>query len=471
MAVFNLWSFRSTSLNTANISVRMVDGPNALPPIRGGDFIPMGRTGSLFVPKVHGARRIALELQVLGATGAAQADFDTLAALFANRAQGALVNSDGANPRTGQAECVGWYPKPPDVSGRVWAGVADFSLADPWLYGAVVTGNVVPNAGAAFGPSVVSNISGPRTTWAATLGAGSVVSGQPILVVHMTQGTTTALTSIADTFGGHYTYTQVDLGHTYQNCEMYIATGGTGTGGVITVTAASALIGGFVIPLTGANTGAGLAAVDVHGHASGAVGAPLLSLTPTASNEAALYTAVATYSAQIYGSGGAGWYMRNTPAYSGDANIGAAEIYIYPASGVALADYFGASPAGPWDMVGAIVKGSGAPVTLNLTNTGTATAEKITIDCLGPIINPTITNTTNGTSVTVNTSVLGTKHLLIDTGAFTALNDGTNVIGNLTHSGALPFLTINPGANVLQISGSACTGSTLVTVTFLPPFV
>ena len=125
-----------------------------------------------------------------------------------------------------------------------------------------------------------------------------------------------------------------------------------------------------------------------------------------------------------------------------------------------------------WDSAGAVVetRALGPPATLNLTNIGTATAEKLTLDFLGPILNPTVTNTTNGTSVTINENGSGYKHLIVDTGAYTAINDGNSVIGSLTHSGAAPFLTLNPGLNVLQVSGGSCTGSTLVTVSFAPPF-
>jgi phage-related protein len=139
---------------------------------------------------------------------------------------------------------------------------------------------------------------------------------------------------------------------------------------------------------------------------------------------------------------------------------------LYPASGAALAYNWTNNPGGVWETAGLIVKGSGTAVTLNMTNPGTVLAEKLALDLLGPIANPSITNTTNGTSITINTSVAGTKHLIVDTGAFTARNDGSNVIGSVAHSGAEPFLTLAPGVNVLQVSGAACTGATLVTVSF-----
>jgi hypothetical protein len=60
--------------------------------------------------------------------------------------------------------------------------------------------------------------------------------------------------------------------------------------------------------------------------------------------------------------------------------------------------------------------------------------------------------------------------LIVNTGTFSATNDGVNIIGSLTHSGASSFLTLSPGVNVLQFSGSGATGSTLVTVSFAPPY-
>ena len=522
-----------------------------LPPLRGENFLTMGRTGQLFVPKIHDSRRISLLIEVADLpAGHAQTAFDALSVLFSNRGQGALVNNlpgtatvttpnglstvltanaaagatsivllaatniadnkylrigdsevvqvdpawsagttiplvvalrmphaageavvmvNDTGARTGQAECVSWQPSDPDRHGLMWTGVVDFLLADPWLYGPTVSGTVTPNAGLAFGTPVINQIGlVARTTWAAAL--TGVVSGQPIIVVHITQGYTTALTSIADTFAGHYTYTRVDGNNTgTQDLEIYIGTGGTGTSGTVTVTAASGLIGGAAIPMTGASTSAGLGAVDVHGNTSGSGAGNLgLSLTPTAAWEGAIFAAL---TADPYIAGyNPPFPSPYAPIFYGVRPVGEVGCYLYPTNGVAFTPQLGLS-GGVWEGAAAIIKGSGAAVTLNITNTGTALAEKLTLDFLGPIVNPTITNTTNGTSVTINTTVAGTKHLLVDTGAFTALNNGANVIGLVTHTGAAPFLTLNPGANALQVSGAACDANTRVTVSFLPPFV
>jgi hypothetical protein len=242
-----------------------------------------------------------------------------------------------------------------------------------------------------------------------------------------------------------------------------------GTSGTVTVTAASGKIGGMVIPFSGASTGAGLLAVDAHGNQNGASGWSSLGLTPTASWEAAIFAGLVSSPNAIGYNIPPNYSEAGFLSYSGiwvAAELG----FLYPASGVSLVPQIGWAPS--WDVVGVILKtASGAAATLSLTNPGSVLAENINLDILGPIINPSITNLTNGSSFTVNTTVAGTKHLLIDTRLYTALNDGANVIGSLSHSSsATGFLTLSPGANVLQVSGSGCTGSTLVTVSFLAPY-
>ena len=476
MARLNQWAFRGFNLNQPGARVRDMTGEFSLPPLRGSDFLTMSRTGQLFVPKLHDERHISLEIVVyedsFRGVGGAQGFFDQLATLFANRTQGALTYTDLTGyTRTGQAECVGWTPADQSVVGLVFKGVADFLLADPWLYGPTVTGSVTPNAGLAFGTCVGTNISGPRTTWAVTL--TGVVSGQPIIVVHATQGYATALSSIADTFAGHYTYTRVDGNNTgTQDVEIYIGTGGTGTSGTVTITASSGNIGGYVIPMVGAATGVGLLAIDVHANATGTYPAqPSISVTPSAPWEGALIAVLDAFPSTVQG-------FSPTPAWSRALSYSGSSVentagYLYPASGAALTATENTS-SGAWNAAAAIVKGSGTPATLNITNLGTATAEKLTLDFLGPIISPTITNMTNGTSVTVNTTVAGSTHLVVDTGVFTALNNGGNVIGSVVHAivpGVTSWLTLAPGLNALQVSGGACTGATLVTVSFAPPYV
>jgi hypothetical protein len=473
--IWTRFSFRGFGFNKENVRVRDVTGLFGLPPLRGQNFVASGRTGQIWTPKKHDGRVVTLELVVTDTAENARIYFDQLAALFANRTQGPLVwtGSDGA-PRTAQAECIAWMPADTDTAGAVFVGRADFFLADPWFYGATVSGSVVPNATLAFGTPVISNISGQRTTWAAAL--TGITSGQPIVVVHATVASTGAATSIADTFAGHYTWTRVDGDNTYHDLEIYIGTGGTGTSGTVTVTAPSALIGGAVIPMVGASIAAGLSAVDVHAHQLGDASlfphpSPSLVMTPGAVGEGAFYVALADptfFGASLTAVTGGSTNI--SVPYNASPAAAMICMVLYPASGAALAYNWTNNPGGVWETAGLVVKGGGAASTLNIINPGTVLAENLTLDFLGPITNPTITNTTNGTSITINTSVAETKHLIVDTGAFTAQNDGSNVIGSVAHSGAEPFLTLAPGVNVLQVSGATCTGSTLVAVSFAAPY-
>ena len=77
MARLNQWAFRGQLLNSPNVRIRKMTGPFSLPPIRGEDFLTMGRTGRLFVPKLHDSRRISLEIIVRDVpTGVTQGIFD-----------------------------------------------------------------------------------------------------------------------------------------------------------------------------------------------------------------------------------------------------------------------------------------------------------------------------------------------------------------------------------------------------------
>jgi hypothetical protein len=477
MAAISGWTFRGTSLNSGNIKITDVSGLFGLPPLRGDNWLTYGHTGQLFVPKVHDQRHIMLKIEVLDQPlNSAQALFASLSTLFANRAQGALVYTDyAAATYTAQAECYAWTPAIQTKPALVWEGIADFLLADPWLYGATVSGSVTPTNTTAMGPVVTNNMTiATRST--IPLVMSSVTSGQPIVVGYAAGDTLSAVTGIADTFGGHYTYTKVESmadATSNANLELWIGTGGTGTSGTITITNAGATYcGGWALPLSGASVAAALLAVDVHGQAGGA-GSGLttvtLSLTPTASGEIAVY-AMQTTNGYV-STGPLSPWVAHPLLYVGSAR-GIADHYIAPTSGAALpATWTQTAPDDSPLAVGAIIKtAGGAPAALAITNPGAALAEKMTLDILGPIYSPTVLNTTTGTSVNFSGTVASTKHLLIDTGAFTALNDGASVIGSITHAGASSFLTLAPGVNNLLVYGSACTGATLLTVAFTPPY-
>jgi hypothetical protein len=480
MAAISGWTFRGTSLNSGNIKITDVSGLFGLPPLRGDNWLTYGHTGQLFVPKVHDQRHIMLKIEVLDQPlNSAQALFASLSTLFANRAQGALVYTDyAAATYTAQAECYAWTPAIQTKPALVWEGIADFLLADPWLYGVTVSGSVTPTSTATFGTVVSNNLSTtPRTT--VPLVVTGVISGTPLLVGFIGQEAAAGITSIADSFGGHYTFTKVESNYdatSQYDLELWIATGGTGTSGTVTITCSSSWSGGWVVPLFGASASAGLLAVDVHGQTGGGAGAGYTtvtqSLTPTAAGELAVYAMCVTVGTVISGPA-APWVPKPLSGWGVPTMYaGILDMYASPASGVALAATWSQSVAGnPPLAMGAIVKtAGGAPSGLAVTNSGTALNEKATLDILGPIYNPTVVNSTTGTSVTFTGTVASTKHLILDAGAYTAVNDGANVIGAITHSGAAPFITLAPGVNNLLVYGSGCTGATLLTVAFAPPY-
>jgi hypothetical protein len=394
--------------------------------------------------------------------------FDQLAILFGNRAQGTLANILDSGPRTGQAECVGWIPADMSVGGTTFSGFATFRLADPWLYGPTVSSSVTPNATASVG-AVVTNPIPAATRSSFALAMTGVISGQPIIVGTVnTLGTAVAVTGIADTFGGHYTWVKVD--NSFGDTEMWIGTGGTGTSGTVTVTMASAVAaGGWAVPLQGASVGVGLAAVDVHGNATATPGPATLALTPTAVGEIAIYAGMACTNVNLSAWPGAPW-LSNQLLYSPlSRHVGDLDIYLGPASGSPLSGTWNANTR--TSCVGCIVKASGVAGTVfSVTNPGTVKAESMTIDILGPMSSPVILNATNGVQLAFGGVVVAGTHLLIDTGAFTCLNAGVNAIGSLSHAGDNRFMALEPGANSLQITGSGATGATLATVSFAPPY-
>ena len=478
------WSFRGTNLNTltsAKIDVTDVTGQFGLPPLRGENFLTMGRTGQLFVPKIHDSRRISLLIEVADLpAGHAQTAFDALAKLFANRTQGALVYTDAsAATRTGQAECVSWLPGDPDKYGLMWSGVVDFLLADPWMYGVTVTETVTPTDTATAGTPVTSDP--PATSRANfTLAMTGVTSGQPIVVGAWGWED---VSTVADSFATPYTWAKLEALGPWGAADymsLWLGTAGVGTSGTITVTlASSGHCGGWAFPLAGAG------AVDVHGQTNG-VGHVVYSLTPTVGpGEVLVFFGV-------------------------DDNTGAPNLYSWPnlppaERGVVASTWDTVSKlytpsTAPWPMgvaaartsttltastgawsdrgnwidhlgiLGVAVRSAGAPASLNITNTGTALAERAVLDFLGPITNPIALNTTTGTEVRFLGSVAAGQHLIIDAGGYTVTNNGANVLTTFTHSGAGPFFTLAPGANAVQVFGSGCSGSTLLTVSFDPAF-
>jgi hypothetical protein len=465
MAQLNRYSFAGYYFNQPNVKVRQVT--KGSPPLRGSNFIAPGRTGEIWTPKKHGGRMLTLEILVIDEPrGTARMIFDRIQQLAATRTQGALVNYLDSGPRTAQAEIVNWMPQDIDNVGLVFVGQLDFYLADPWFYRATVTSaaTAITNT-----PTIGTVAGGLHFTSGILITMANVISGQPIVIMHDGGVGPGDISSITDTFAGHYTWTKIVAQASSRYQSIWIGTGGTGTSGVITVIGAPADNGEvtWALSLAGASVGVGAAAVDTSGAAGRLTTQPAtLSLTPSASLE----IAIASIDAPFATSPAIGWSAVQTTSYpAGWQQISA---YLYPTSGVALPATWALPTGSAWDIVGIVVKAAAgsAIATLSVTNSGTATAEDITLDILGPVTNPQVVNATTGTSVAFTGAVASGKHLLIDTGAFTALNDGANVTGSVTHAGAVPFLTLAPGVNALSIYGSVAAGSPTLTVSFVAPY-
>ena len=111
-----------------------------------------------------------------------------------------------------------------------------------------------------------------------------------------------------------------------------------------------------------------------------------------------------------------------------------------------------------------------SPTDFTLAHPGTVHGHRVTLDLLGPITDPRVTNQANGIYVEYDGEVAATKHLAIDCEAFTATNDGANAIGDIAHSGAYEWLRIEPGDNTIRVTGSGLSEATKLVLTFRPPY-
>lgn len=111
-----------------------------------------------------------------------------------------------------------------------------------------------------------------------------------------------------------------------------------------------------------------------------------------------------------------------------------------------------------------------SPTDFVITHPGGARGHKVSLDFLGPISNPRVTNQLTGVYVECLVTVAATKHLIIDCELFTAANDGLYAGGSIGHSGDFRWLLLEPGAQTLRVTGTAMTGATRLTTTFKPPF-
>lgn len=113
-----------------------------------------------------------------------------------------------------------------------------------------------------------------------------------------------------------------------------------------------------------------------------------------------------------------------------------------------------------------------SPHIVSVTNPGTFEHWNPIITLNGPLKNTTMLN--NGVSLTYNGELAPGDQVIIqrtDTKEYTAvLNGTTNVIGNVDHNGAAPFMVIFLDDNDISVTDEiATTGS--VTIQFYPPYL
>ena len=114
------------------------------------------------------------------------------------------------------------------------------------------------------------------------------------------------------------------------------------------------------------------------------------------------------------------------------------------------------------------------PHAMAVVNPGTIEERDATIILTGPLQNTAITNSTNGCVLTYTGTIASPRVVTIQTdasGQYVATNDlGTNVIGNITHSGASALMVFETGTNTLSIADATATTGT-VKVVFKAPYL
>lgn len=120
------------------------------------------------------------------------------------------------------------------------------------------------------------------------------------------------------------------------------------------------------------------------------------------------------------------------------------------------------------DVVDAARAIAASPTDWTLQHPGTARGHRLLLDFTGPITNPRLTNLTTGWYVEALVTVAAGEHLLIDTRAFTATNDGDNAVGSIRHSGGFAWLAVDPGDNAMRVTATTPGGT--LTTTFEPPY-
>jgi hypothetical protein len=120
---------------------------------------------------------------------------------------------------------------------------------------------------------------------------------------------------------------------------------------------------------------------------------------------------------------------------------------------------------------------STSPITYTLTQPGTAEDRSAILTLTGPLSCPKVSNLitdpitglARNILVGLNITLTAGQVVVIDVAAFTCLQNATNILGDLVHSGDPYFMVLKSGANSMQIE-SLATGGTVKIEYYAPYF-
>jgi hypothetical protein len=210
-----------------------------------------------------------------------------------------------------------------------------------------------------FSPAVPSNPNSFSNSATFTLTMSGVVSGQPIIIAGYDgycdfNGLSP---SFSDNFATPYTYTPVVEAfntNSPSSVALYIATGGAGTSGTITLTINPYCYNFlYAVACSGASTLNGANAIDQSGILlSNGTTQNSPSLTPTYANEGAVYTLV-SLGETVSSSPGSPWVVSSQPGFASIAT------YSNPTNGSALSTSWVTTPTIQYATAGLIIHAAG----------------------------------------------------------------------------------------------------------------
>lgn len=111
----------------------------------------------------------------------------------------------------------------------------------------------------------------------------------------------------------------------------------------------------------------------------------------------------------------------------------------------------------------------GGGVTVQNTGDVSATDMTVTFTATTTLVNPVLTNSTNGVSLTLTTSISAGDSVVVDTKypRVKRTSDSANLIGTVTNSGSRSFMEVERGSNTLTLAATSGTGNAVLA--YYPP--